>query len=151
MREIANPIFRYHLLFYFNFFFIMSTRCNIILWGEEEEKPVFFKQVYHHSDGYLEGVGSDLAGLATQMMGEDDGDIQPRRFAKILAEHSPRYEFEDDLREPYPHSDIEWRYDMYFGKKGVTVRCEHYSSYPDGFVEAFEFSIKKAQAGKRKK
>ena len=54
----------------------MSTRCNIILWGEEEEKPVFFKQVYHHSDGYLEGVGSDLAGLATQMMGEDDGDIQ---------------------------------------------------------------------------
>ena len=129
----------------------MSTRCNIILWGEEEEKPVFFKRVYHHSDGYLEGVGSDLAGLATQMMGEDDGDIQPRRFAKILAEHSPRYEFEDDLREPYPHSDIEWRYDMYFGKKGVTVRCEHYNSYPDGFVEAFEFSIKKAQAGKRKK
>lgn len=129
----------------------MSTRCNIILWGEEEEKPVFFKQVYHHSDGYLEGVGSDLAGLATQMMGEDDGDIQPRRFAKILAEHSPRYEFEDDLWEPYPHSDIEWRYDMYFGKKGVTVRCEHYVSYPDGFVEAFEFSIKKAQAGKRKK
>lgn len=148
MREIANPIFRYHLLFYFNFFYIMSTRCNIILWGEEQGKQVFYKQVYHHSDGYLEGVGADLADLATELMGEEETDITPRRFACKLAGHSPKYEFENDLHEPYPNSDIEWRYDMFFAKDGITVRCEHYISYPDEFVESFEFSIKRTKRRK---
>jgi hypothetical protein len=124
----------------------MCTRCNIILWGAEKETPVFFKQIYHHSDGDLEGVGADIAALAVEMMGMDDTGILPSRFAKLLAEHSPSYEFEDDVHDPFPHGDIEWRYDMYFSQEGITVRCEHYTF--DNDAETFEFSIKRT---KRKK
>lgn len=36
----------------------MSTRCNIILRDENKNKKIY---LYHHHDGYPEGVGADLA------------------------------------------------------------------------------------------
>lgn len=104
----------------------MCTRCNIIVWNNtDSQEPKFVAQIYHHSDGYLEGVGAELASRIVSFLGE--GKNSPADFVTETTTDDPSYEIDDDVvGKPCPHSDIEWRYDVFFGTDNITVKCKEY-------------------------
>lgn len=104
----------------------MCTRCNIIVWNNtDSQEPKFVAQIYHHSDGYLEGVGAELASRIVSFLGEVKDS--PADFVTEMSNDDPSYEIDDYVTDkPYPHSDIEWRYDVFFGADNIVVKCKEY-------------------------
>ena len=81
----------------------MSTRCNVIV---KENDGKFF-QLYHHHDGYPEGVGVGLEEYIEQMGPEHLRDGE--KFAKFLCDiQDDEYEYEGT--NICPHRDIEYLY-----------------------------------------
>ena len=58
----------------------MSTRCNVII----KEYDGNFFQLYHHHDGYPEGVGADLEEYIKQM--DDDCLVDGKKFTDFLCD-----------------------------------------------------------------
>lgn len=91
----------------------MSTRNNIIL---KHGKDLF--QIYHHCDGYWEGVGVDLLKYFTSEF------EWPETI--VLSDIVSELESWDDQFEPEPdclelHGDIEYAYIVEFCKEGVSM------------------------------
>ena len=98
----------------------MSTRCNIII---KETEGKFF-QLYHHCDGYPDGVGLELEDYIKQMnptcltRGED--------FVEFLCSEDDEYEYEGTTVSV--HGDIEYLYIIDLSKH--TLVC--YSTWLTG-------------------
>ena len=76
----------------------MSTRCNIII-QEINEKPII---LYHHHDGYPQGVGFDLHCRLEQFLDNWHADDIANSLVKDLEDE---YEITTDI-----HGDIEYLY-----------------------------------------
>ena len=94
----------------------MSTRCNIIIKDRYNEKAI----LYHHHDGYPEGVGHDLRGFLDKKfqgywfpwaMGLANSMVKNK-----CGMHDEEYEFASTIA-----TDIEFLYVV--NLKAKTVRC----------------------------
>jgi len=78
----------------------MSTRSNVYIRVGGE-----LHQYYHHMDGYLDGVGYDLAKYLKNSLKVDK---DPYEFLLQQMREEGYYEYEGELFEP--HGDIEYMY-----------------------------------------
>ena len=87
----------------------MSTRCNIILKDENKNKKIY---LYHHHDGYPEGVGADLAHFVTEWNTGYSYCIEELANRMIKGIESPLYGKVDNGYELTSclHGDIEYLY-----------------------------------------
>ena len=76
----------------------MSTRCNIII-KEKNQEPIY---VYHHFDGYPEGVGSELKEILSTRFNEV---LTGKNIENFLYNYDTQYEKTDSI-----HGDIEYLY-----------------------------------------
>ena len=88
----------------------MSTRCNIIVKNKDKET-----YLYHHCDGYPEGVGADLEDLLSRC--ERDNDFE-NLVDKVL-----------DIDGGYItthgiHGDIEYLYTITLDSDSCILKCE---------------------------
>lgn len=96
----------------------MSTRCNIIL--KDDEHQVI---LYHHCDGYPEGVGSFLYRKVND-------NLKKGRFC--FAEDIANYLLKDEEDNSYEltsgiHGDIEYLYEIDTHNK--TLKCWKYDGW----------------------
>lgn len=87
----------------------MSTRCNIILKDENKSKKIY---LYHHHDGYPEGVGADLAHFVTEWNKGYFYGVEELANRMIKGIESPFYGEVDNEYELTSclHGDIEYLY-----------------------------------------
>ena len=87
----------------------MSTRCNVII--REGSWKIL---LYHHHDGYPEGVGKDLKSLMERIVA-NHWFIDSERMATILVKNETETTgFDDKEYEPACclHYDIEYLYEI---------------------------------------
>lgn len=102
----------------------MSTRCNIVL----KTGKRFFKDIilYHHHDGYPEGVGADLVErLKDHFTGLRVEDIAN----KLVKDLDDEYEITTCI-----HGDIEYLYIINEKTKNLSYK-EVYSYWTDDYCE----------------
>ena len=95
----------------------MSTRCNIII-KEKNEEPLI---IYHHHDGYPEGVGAELKNVISERINSIcgcKGTIKKYILSRILYDVSHQYEETDSI-----HGDIEYLYVLEIKDDGVLYKC----------------------------
>ena len=83
----------------------MSTRCNVIIKDETKDKDDVI-YVYHHCDGYPEGVGAELKYIIENCYTE--AFLNRTSIAKLLCDYPSEYgpyEMTTDI-----HGDIEYLY-----------------------------------------
>lgn len=97
----------------------MSTRCHILLEKNDSET----KFVYHHFDGYPEGVGEELVGLLSRYNMQN---WEPAAIANWLENQDDLYEPDDGI-----HGDEEYVYVI--DCDSHTLRCYEYDGFGDGF------------------
>ena len=128
----------------------MSTRCNLLV--ESGETKLF---IYHHHDGYLEGVGRDLLDRLKKLLASDVGKwARAHEFVTgLLSDKNEEYEVTVGW-----HGDIEYSYRIVFGDDGDVSIGWHTSHEARsnfrrdptpaemGSVEKFERDIKDAEA-----
>lgn len=82
----------------------MNTRCNVIIKKDDNK----FFQLYHHHNGFPDGVGVDLEEYIKQMNKDclSDGE----KFVNFLCDplHQDEYEFEGTKIDL--HNDIDFLY-----------------------------------------
>ena len=105
----------------------MSTRCNVII----KEYDGNFFQLYHHHDGYPEGVGTDLEEYIKQM--DDDCLVDGKKFTDFLCDpkHDDEYEYEGT--NVCPHSDINYLYIIDLQKREIV--CFFVKLFNDNVIE----------------
>ena len=92
----------------------MSTRCNILV-KEKGYKDII---LYHHHDGYPEGVGADLVERFKELFGRKGNYI----FAIILANQLVK-DSEDEYEVTHCiHGDIEYLYTIDCSKKEISYK-----------------------------
>ena len=116
----------------------MSTRCNIVL----KTGRRFFKDIYlyHHHDGYPEGVGADLVNrLKDHFTGATVEDIAN----KLVKDLDDEYEITTCL-----HGDIEYLYVIDEEDKSLYYKPVDFGWDDDGYWQRFGkkvFLIKKGK------
>ena len=98
----------------------MSTRAHIIIKKKGEEDTY----VYHHCDGYPDGVGEDLKRFII-----DEGTAEkPKSFATLLNERDDYFRIDDGI-----HGDEEYIYyiDIYPDKVIISVETGEYIETAD--------------------
>ena len=105
----------------------MSTRCNVII---REHSGKFF-QLYHHHDGYPEGVGTDLEDYIEQM--DNEFLVDGKKFSDFLCDPKRDDEYEYEGTNIYPHGDIEYLYIVDLQKREIT--CFHVKLFTSNVIE----------------
>ena len=105
----------------------MSTRCNVIV---KENDGKFF-QLYHHHDGYPEGVGADLEEYIEKM--DDECLVDGKKFADFLCDPNHDDEYEYEGTNVCPHSDIEYLYIIDLQKREIS--CFHVKLFTSNVIE----------------
>lgn len=94
----------------------MATRCNIII-KDRSNRRIY---LYHHHDGYPEGVGADLKKFLEQFQ-----EWQIRQYGGLLANKLVKNQagLDDEEYEVAPglHGDIQYLYVI--NCKAGTLRC----------------------------
>ena len=119
----------------------MSTRSEIIIkdyWTSEATGKHYTKKVklYHHSDGYPEGVGKDLMEFIYPMLTRSNSSDCNSVANKLL-------KWKDDNGYEltvYVHSDIEYMYVIDIPMKKIFCYEGHYSR-SDRFVKTKEIDL----------
>lgn len=99
----------------------MSTRAHVII-KKKGEDDVY---VYHHCDGYPDGVGEDLK----RFIIEEGGADRPKGFAKLLNDWDDSFRIDDGL-----HGDEEYIYVIDLDEKII----KGYGIWGDEYYEAVE-------------
>ena len=107
----------------------MSTRCNIVV---KDKNNTFY--VYHHCDGYPEGVGSFLYRKVND-------NLYKGRFC--FAEDVVNYLLKDEEDNSYEltsgiHGDIEYLYEIDTHNK--TLKCWKYDGWNGKKIEEIDLS-----------
>ena len=103
----------------------MSTRCNIKILERFDSIPIW---IYHHHDGYMEGVGADLNNRLANRRNWYAADIANQ----LVKDTKDEYEITTSQ-----HGDIEYLYVIYCENKIMEVWTERYieNSYCEDGVE----------------
>lgn len=106
----------------------MSTRSDIIIkdYGTYEGKSWKSQvKLYHHHDGYPEGVGKFLIEQVLPKL-QNSSNISCDDIANFLIKHTEDNEFEITV---YNHVDIEYRYVIDIPKKKIKCLKGHYPNW----------------------
>ena len=118
----------------------MSTRCEILIkdYGNYEGKDWKLQiKLYHHHDGYPEGVGKFLVEQVYPLL--DRQNIDCDRVANFLIKHEEDNEFEATV---YNHIDIEYRYVIDIPLRKIKCYGGHYSnSSRTRFCQGTEYNL----------
>lgn len=101
----------------------MSTRANIVIKKTTHNDRVKYYQLYHHCDGYFEGVGCDLQNIMNKVM-EEPADKRkdilssPLSLAVYINEYDDSFEIEEDNLNL--HGDIEYLYVIDINAQTIT-------------------------------
>ena len=100
----------------------MSTRCDIII--KDDNTKTIYKELklYHHHDGYPEGVGKFLIEELTPELNHPY--ITGIDIANFLIKHPKDNEFELTVGE---HCDIEYRYIINVVSREIKCYSGHYT------------------------
>lgn len=101
----------------------MSTRSNIVVKDSDSEHTI-----YHHCDGYLDGVGKELKEFI---------DTQYKPYTRTADEFCKQMEYWDSsykYDDSGIHGDVEYIYyvDIFTNTVEVSVEGIHYNKTPDG-------------------
>ena len=101
----------------------MSTRANIVIKKTVHNDIVRYYQLYHHCDGYFEGVGCDLQNIMNKVMEEpadNRKDIlsSPLSLALYISEYDESFEIEEEYLNL--HRDIEYLYVIDINAQTIT-------------------------------
>ena len=107
----------------------MSTRCNVIIKNDASERNSESVILYHHHDGYPEGVGVALQQVLAQ------GTVSDKREpSAVLVGDYDGYEVEDGLA-----GDIEYLYTISLNTR--QLKCQSINILTDEtklvFIERF--------------
>ena len=97
----------------------MSTRCCVKVvqsWGEGENKITRECMLYHHHDGYPEGVGRDLKRRFKPQTTFTSGWDIDCIVNDLIKDPDDEYEY-----TAYDHTDIEYLYTIDCNK--MTIKC----------------------------
>jgi len=96
----------------------MSTRANIFIREsmDDREKEI----VYHHCDGYPEGVGRDLTRILGKLPKDAEGNVLPeylnkRRLAVFICDTDHDFR----ITTPYSAGDSEFDYEINIAERRV--------------------------------
>ena len=100
----------------------MSTRCHVIVKGSENEPQDQWAYIYHHHDGYPEGVGKDLGKAFEEKI---KSNVLGHKYTwenviEIITNIDDEYEVDNGI-----HGDEEYLYVVTLerDKEGVCVDC----------------------------
>lgn len=101
----------------------MSTRANVVIKKTSENGSVTYCQLYHHHDGYYEGVGHYLQDIMNKVMEEPvdrQKDIlsRPYSLAEYICEEDGSFENEGGFL--ILHGDIEYLYVIDINAQTIT-------------------------------
>lgn len=135
----------------------MSTRCHLIVRGAVNDTPDEWTYIYHHFDGYPEGVGKDIASKFNEVI---KPNVVGHKYTlddivDFICDIEDGYEVDDGL-----HGDEEYVYVITLDehKEGVTIVCYEtlsfsFDTYPtefhkdNGFDKVYELSIHNTGTG----
>ena len=106
----------------------MSTRCDILIkdYGIYEGRSWKVQtKLYHHHDGYPEGVGKFLIEEVLPKL-QNSNNISCDDISNFLIKHKEDNEFECTA---YNHCDIEYRYVIDIPKKEIQCLEGHYTDW----------------------
>lgn len=107
----------------------MSTRCNVIIKNDASEKNSESVILYHHHDGYPDGVGAELKKVLSQGTFSDKSEL-----SEVLVGDYEGYEVEEGL-----HGDIEYLYTISLNQR--QLKCQSINILTDVtkpvFIERF--------------
>lgn len=91
----------------------MSTRANIFIRNDydDDEKEV----LYHHCDGYPEGVGKDLTRILNKFSEEIHSTVSKEDLANYICNSDNDFR----ITTPYVAGDAEYIYEIYLVKRRV--------------------------------
>lgn len=112
----------------------MATRCNIRV--SDKENKLW---IYRHWDGYPAGTGADLA-RQLKKAAKYDHDRLPTFVRLLLDQRDEQQSYETEPSRPYEittgmHGDIEWLYEVSFGKLGIIVHVKEFKLREDKWVD----------------
>jgi hypothetical protein len=101
----------------------MSTRANIVIKKTTNNDKVKYYQLYHHCDGYFEGVGCDLQNIMNKVMEESADNRKdilssPLSLAVHISEYDESFEIEGEHLNL--HGDIEYLYVIDINAQTIT-------------------------------
>ena len=108
----------------------MSTRSNIIIYKDWNSVEDFNSdnvcQLYHHYDGYPEGVGADLNAYISDILKSSNADIlnSPSELANYLCSIEDDT-YENEGHEIFLHGDIEYLYVIDLSNKTLSCYAFH--------------------------
>lgn len=91
----------------------MSTRCNILV-KEKGRKDII---LYHHHDGYPQGVGADLVKRFTELFSKENYIFAIVLANKLVKDSEDEYEITNCI-----HGDIEYLYTIDCSKKEISYK-----------------------------
>ena len=91
----------------------MSTRANIFIRNDydDQEKVV----IYHHYDGYPEGVGKDLTSILHKINKEKHTKVTKEELANYICNNNNDYR----ITTPFEAADAEYIYEINLAKRRV--------------------------------
>ena len=102
-----------------------------------DSAPIY---LYHHHDGYFEGVGNDLCERLKKCQFWHSANIA----TALVKDANDEYEITTGL-----HGDIEYLYKIYCGAKFMEVWAVDYSNGKEVWILAREISFKEEKEGER--
>ena len=91
----------------------MSTRANIFIRNDfdDNEKVV----IYHHRDGYPEGVGKDLTNILHKFNKEKHANVSKEELASFICNNDSDFR----IITPFEAADAEYIYEINLAKRSV--------------------------------
>jgi len=91
----------------------MSTRANIFIRNsyDDREKEI----LYHHCDGYPEGVGKSLSSILRKLPKEENQSMTKHNLARFICENDSEFR----ITTPYSAGDAEYVYEIIISKRCV--------------------------------
>ena len=95
----------------------MSTRANIFIRDNYDDRDK--EIVYHHCDGYPEGVGITLSRILRKLSKDETQKLTKLSLAKFICDNDPDFK----ITTPYSAGDAEYVYEINLAK--LRVDYEH--------------------------
>ena len=105
----------------------MSTRCNVIV---KDKFDKFF--LYHHCDGYPEGVGNDLVNRFKSLFEKDEKVWWMDLVNPLVKDPNHNYELTDCV-----HLDVEYLYTIDCDEKTIYYQTVTTNWNKDDFHQTF--------------
>lgn len=91
----------------------MSTRANIVIRNDYDDKEKVV--IYHHCDGYPEGVGKDLTSILQKYSENEHANATKEELANFICNADSDFR----ITTPFENADAEYIYEINSAKRHV--------------------------------